>query len=213
MRTFISFCIGFLASFLVTSIVTYNSSMLNVSKIKEPPVPVAESNIVKPVLVVPTKPKPKPLPPPLLVKKDVEAESIVEAVSRIYKNIDPIELATVVDLVYHHAKVNGIPPVVGVSIIAIESSFKQNATSPTGTGYTQVYTKYHQDKIAGRDIYDPTVNVEVGMKILGGCLSRFKSINRALACYNGAITPEKADRYIRKVVNKHNRLVKMASSI
>lgn len=141
-----------------------------------------------------------------------EEERVAKAVSRIYKNVKLSDAKKVVRLVYKHAKKQRIKPTLVVGLIASESGFRRTVVSSHGAvGYAQVMPKYHQDKIAGRDIFDPKVNIEVGVKILGDCLRKKKDINKALGCYNGATTSNGAMKYINQVRKNEKRIVKLAS--
>lgn len=46
-----------------------------------------------------------------------------------------------------------------------ESGGNPKADNGTCKGLFQIYAKYHQDKIQGRDIFNEDVNIEVAYKI------------------------------------------------
>lgn len=94
-----------------------------------------------------------------------------------------------------------------IGLIAAESSFNPRAKSHVGAaGYAQVWAKWHQDKIAGRDIYNPRVNIEVAVRFLRECIDRFGSVYGGLKCYNGSDSKESADRYFNRVMGRKHVL-------
>ena len=101
-----------------------------------------------------------------------EEDRVAKAVAKLYKTTKYKDTKKVVKLVYKHARKQKIKPMLVIGLIASESGFRRTAVSSHGAiGYTQVLPKYHQDKIAGRDVFDPKVNIEVGIKILSYCIS------------------------------------------
>lgn len=121
-----------------------------------------------------------------------------------YVYVHKKDARVVVQEVFKYAKANNLDPVLLLSIISAESSFKRTVVSGMGgVGYTQVVPKYHQKKIRGRDLRDPSVNIEVGAKILRECFDTHRSRNRALGCYNGSSGTEYA-----KLIQRHSRLFK-----
>lgn len=94
-----------------------------------------------------------------------------------------------------------------IGLIAAESSFNPKAKSHVGAaGYAQVWAKWHLDKIAGRDIYDPKVNIEVAVRYLRECIDRFGSVYGGLKCYNGSDSKASADRYFNRVMGRKHIL-------
>ena len=144
--------------------------------------------------------------------QDLKRQDLVSAVTRLYKKVSVQEAEQIVNLAYYHADKHRVKPSLILGIIAVESRFDRKAVSPDGSkGYMQVLPRYHQDKIAGRNIHDAKINIEVGTKILGACVNKHKHINKALACYNGAITPSKARAYVKKVTQKTEQLEILAT--
>ncbi len=94
-----------------------------------------------------------------------------------------------------------------IGLIAAESSFNNSSVSHVGAvGFAQVWPKWHQDKIAGRDILDPYVNVEVGVRYLKECIDKTGQLYEGLACYNGSNSKASADRYYNKVMGRKHTL-------
>ena len=133
----------------------------------------------------------------------IEKEQAAKAITRKYKRVDYETAMQVTSLVYHEARTHKLDPKLVLALVATESSFNPNSLSNKGAkGYTQVIPKWHRDKILNRDIWDVRVNIEVGVKVLKECFHRNKTEYSALACYNGATTPDKAMAY-KQTIDKH----------
>lgn len=129
----------------------------------------------------------------------------VDAVKRVYKVDLPYELA---DHVVKMAAMKGVSKDLLFAVIASESSFDNESKSHVGAvGYMQVWPKWHKERIAGRDINDPFVNIEVGADYLKECLEERGSLYEGLARYNGAKTRGEKDRYFNKIKHRSNLLV------
>lgn len=154
-----------------------------------------------------------PVSTPGYYVEDLQRDRLVTAITRLYKRISHSEAVRVVDLAYYYANQHRVKPSLVLGIIGVESGFNRMAVSPDGSkGYMQVLPKYHKDKIAGRNIHNPQVNIEIGAQIFGDCVKHRKTVHQALACYNGAITPSKAAAYARKVTQK-TELIEIISTI
>lgn len=128
-------------------------------------------------------------------------------IARQYKSIDHEQARHVVKLVYIYSKQHNMRPALVLGLIGAESSFRSQAVSPVGAvGYTQVWPKWHQDKIAGRDILHTATNIEVGIKVLKECFKRRGNERGALACYNGASRAHDIDKYTTAVY-RHMRKI------
>lgn len=148
----------------------------------------------------------------LSYEEHMEKEKAAKAISKMYRYIDYKGAMQLVTSVYDHAKTHGIRPSLLLAMIATESSFKRTARSKKGAvGYLQVIPKYHWNKIKGRNLWDTDVNVQVGVLVLKECYKKHRSERRALACYNGATSPEKAKLYYQQVA-KNQYALKVAIS-
>ena len=112
---------------------------------------------------------------------------------------------TIVRNAYVYAYVNGLDPFLVLAVIKQESSFKTRAKSVVGAkGLMQVFPKWHQDKLGGRDPYNQQVSIEVGTQILKDCFTRFpNNKKRSFACYSGG-----AKNYHVKV-SKYQREIRL----
>lgn len=147
-----------------------------------------------------TKTPAKSLPKPSVRNNETHSPALAERISKNYKHISKDEAKYLIRLVYKETKTQRVNPVLVLGLIGAESSFKKNSLSPVGAvGYTQVLPRWHADKIKDRDIAHPSVNVQVGVKILSDCMKKRKNERGALACYNGATSHVDVEKYVRAV--------------
>lgn len=169
--------------------------------------PVTSYEVVEEEIEVPVVQK---VIPPVEHPKD-EKEVIVEAIQKVYKRTFPMEL---LEYTYQQADHYGLDRELVVGLIAAESSFRPNVKSSVGAvGYVQVWPKWHQDKIRGRNIMDPKVNIQVGLQYLSECIDRRGDVYGGLACYNGATTKDSADRYYQRVMGRKHEILVTALEI
>lgn len=143
-----------------------------------------------------------------------KAENIAKSIAKQYRNITPSEALRVVNTVYKEAPKHGLKPELVLGVIATESSFRNTALSGANAqGYMQVIPYWHQDKIKGRDIWNTQVNIEVGTAYLAECINKRGSYSGGLACYNGAVTPSKADEYTNSVTVNTRLMGKLLVSL
>lgn len=141
---------------------------------------------------------------PQLAKPKVETidekEVYVKAIHKVYgRTIDK----NLMDHVYTQARVYGVDPKLVIGIMAAESSFDRNSRSHVGAvGLMQVWPKWHQERIKGRNILDPRVNIQVGVDYLSWCFKQRGRLYEALSCYNGSDSKESADRYYMRVTGR-----------
>ena len=144
--------------------------------------------------------------------KPSKTDKLARAISDIYTSVDITKAKQIVKLTEHHASKHNLSPTLVLGLIAAESSFRRTAVSHVGAkGYTQVYPKWHHDKIKGRDLFDTRVSIEVGTRILKDCFDRRKTVKMALACYNGATKPADIEKYYRSVMQRKQQILQVAS--
>jgi soluble lytic murein transglycosylase-like protein len=100
------------------------------------------------------------------------------------------------DAVQSAASKYSLPPALLLSIISIESRFKEKARGPNGaTGLMQVVPQAHRGLLRNvKDLTDPDANIEAGSAILYGYMrSANGDLNAALKSYGGSFA------YARKV--------------
>jgi soluble lytic murein transglycosylase-like protein len=97
------------------------------------------------------------------------------------------QVSLIVREVYASAQFAELDPRLIMAVLRTESRFNARAVSREGAkGLMQVIPRYHKDKLAGRDVYEPRTNIQVGTQILSDCFKRNKaSTLHALSCYSG----------------------------
>lgn len=112
----------------------------------------------------------------------------------------------------------GIDPLLVVAIIAVESGFDPAQQSSQGAiGLMQVIPKWHLDKIDARvdgdpepdHLFDPKINIAVGVEVLAEGLARYRQLERALQYYNGSLN-DRERRYSKKVLSVYRQLQRIA---
>ena len=111
---------------------------------------------------------------------------------------------SIVEAAFVNAKKHSIDPLLILSIIKAESGFRPGIRNSYGaSGLMQVVPKYHQSKIAGRNILNVGTNIEVGTKILHECLvGSNDNLYKAMRCYSGGA----AGKYLREIEKTHRSL-------
>ena len=162
--------------------------------------PVKETAVTHEVSEV--KEYPTPLRPEPVVFD--QAEIYVKAVRKVYKQDFPLSLAR---YSLQQAEKYKLDPRLVIGVIAAESSFIPSSKSWVGAvGYMQVWPRWHQDRIRGRDITNPYINIEVGVNYLNWCLEQRGGVYEALSCYNGSDSKASADRYFQRVMGRSHEL-------
>jgi hypothetical protein len=115
-----------------------------------------------------------------------------------------------VQLAHTVGQQHGLDPLLIISIIAIESRFNPVAESLNGAkGLMQVIPKYHAAKLAEyggeKALFDPTVNVKIGSRILKDYIRLTGNLGVALQMYAGALG-DGEEHYTTKVMNEKQRL-------
>ena len=107
------------------------------------------------------------------------------------------------------AKKKNLDPTLVLSIIGVESTFKQHARSGAGAiGLTQFIPKYHQEKIArlkNQDVWSIHGNIKVGTDVLREYMDLSGgNIRSALQRYNGSLG-DTSLKYSTKVLAKMSK--------
>ena len=123
---------------------------------------------------------------PVTLKAD-DVTSTVKWIDSHYPYHPKMNTQKVASLIHLYSKKHRISVRSVLNLIGKESSFNQRAISRRGAvGLMQVRQSVHQDKLNGRNPYNPAVNIQVGMTILSDCIKNSYSRTGALQCYNGA---------------------------
>lgn len=106
-----------------------------------------------------------------------------------------------------------VNPVLILSVMARESSFKENAVSSAGAeGLMQVLKEYHEEKFTNTSEVTPKLNTLIGASILKEYLDMEpNSLARALQRYNGSLD-DKSMNYSKNVLAYHDELEQVVSS-
>src|SRR5580658_1205381 len=106
----------------------------------------------------------------------------------------PIPPEQIDQLVQQNADIWQVDPALIKSVIANESSFNANATSPVGAQGLMQLMPETAASLGVKDPYDPAQNVAGGTRYLRGLLDRFKGDTRlAVAAYNAG--PGAVEKY------------------
>jgi soluble lytic murein transglycosylase-like protein len=108
-----------------------------------------------------------------------------------------------------------IDPTLILAIMAVESGFNPFAQSSMGAqGLMQVMTKVHADKYVANGgagaVFDPVVNLRVGVLVLQEHIRRAGSLEGGLRQYVGASTEANEGGYTTKVLAEQARLQAVA---
>ena len=111
----------------------------------------------------------------------------------ILKNIYPLEFQ---EYVYSYAEEKQVDPLLVFAIIKAESNFKKNAVSRSdAVGLMQLLPETAQEisekegyeNIVKESLYDPEINIKIGIAYFKELLDRYHNIPVALAAYNAGM--------------------------
>jgi soluble lytic murein transglycosylase-like protein len=105
----------------------------------------------------------------------------------------------------------GLDPLLVLAVIAVESRFNPIAESSMGArGLMQIIPRFHQAKLVeyGGEavLFDPEVNILLGVQILHEYVRRTGTIEAGLQFYNGALS-DLNGQYAAKVMAERDRLL------
>lgn len=128
--------------------------------------------------------------------------SIDNSVTRIIMKYgkQPINVAQKhTQLIFENAKKHNVDPFLILSIMFVESTFKEQARSNANAiGLMQVIYRWHKEKVESAEhLYNPEINVQVGTQIIKEYIERSKTEKEALLRYNGSLG--KSDKYAKRV--------------
>lgn len=114
-------------------------------------------------------------------------QSLAQWVQYNNKNLSNEKSIKIIDAVYFYSEQSNLDPLLIMSMIKAESTYRPEAASRYGArGLMQIVPRWHRDKLMGRNPLVINVNIEVGTKIINDCLSKSRdNIYSGLRCYSG----------------------------
>lgn len=98
------------------------------------------------------------------------------------------DMAAVALVVIEEASATRVPPALALAVAMVESRLKPDALSPQGArGVMQIMpaTAMGEFGVDPDDLWDPRVNVRLGVRFLDDLIARYGAVESALAHYNG----------------------------
>ncbi len=144
-------------------------------------------------------------------------EHIRTLVFQNFRNVPLRERSQLFDVIYHKSLETGIDPYLTVSVIATESSFRKNVISWAGAYGLMQLKLLTAEEVAGdlgipwqgeESLFDPVINITLGLTYLAKLKKRFGNISDALTAYNygpqyvvSCRRNDKAlpDKYVKKI--------------
>jgi len=134
-----------------------------------------------------------------------EISKIEYKISLIERKINPQLSYIIAEKVYRYSKQANKESDLVLSIMAVESWFDPNATSPTGAKGLMQVMPFWEKILNVKDLYDMDDNIISGIKILSKYEKRFKKTDLALAAYNRG--PEKVKEDLHNRIDPRNKYV------
>lgn len=137
---------------------------------------------------------------------------VLDYVKRRYR-VSPEAVLPVFEVAELIGKERRIDPLLILAIIGVESGFNPFAESSMGArGLMQVIPRFHMDKVpagaGSRHLFDPAVNIRVGVYVLEEAIRRGGDLTAGLQFYAGSSDSEGG--YANKVLAEKARLEKAA---
>lgn len=137
---------------------------------------------------------------------------VLDYVKRRYR-VSPEAVLPVFEVAELIGKERRIDPLLILAIIGVESGFNPFAESTMGArGLMQVIPRFHMDKVpvgaGSRHLFDPAVNIRVGVRVLEEAIRRRGGLTAGLQQYAGSSDSEGG--YANKVLAEKARLEKAA---
>lgn len=150
----------------------------------------------------------------LMQEEESRYRALSEFVARRYR-VSQDAAFSLVTLAHGAGRQLQLDPLLIIAVIAVESRFNPIAESRAGAkGLMQIIPKYHGDKLeefgGEQAVFEPSINIHVGAKILKEYLRRTGNLSIALQMYAGALGDDD-DQYTRKVLNERYRLQQVLS--
>lgn len=157
----------------------------------------------------------QPAPQPVVVVNTSNYEQLcqertvwaTEALKSVYK-MDEVRANTVAPMIAYASVIEGVPVEILLSIIKVESSFKEHATDGKSIGYTQVKPSSWKNEIP-YNINNPQGNILAGAYVLkryylqtGNWSNAVRAYNVGITAFNKGTKKEVANVYHKKVYSE-----------
>lgn len=136
-----------------------------------------------------------------------EKRALTEWVLSVTKNnrkpLTHSKAKQIIDDVYEYAAIHKADPLLALAMLRNESGFASNARSKYGAkGLMQIVPRFHREKLAGRNPYEVSTNIDVGIQILREYLDQHDNkVRPALRKYSGG-----ARNYYAKISKTHKEM-------
>jgi len=105
-------------------------------------------------------------------------------------------------------------PLLVVAIISVESNFhERDHYKGNYCGLMQISLRVHRrawpingHPLRAADLYEPQLNIRIGITILRAKLAKYHSVERAVTAYNVGHWPGHANAYCRKVLKRYRQV-------
>ena len=136
-----------------------------------------------------------------------EKRALTEWVLSVTKNnrkpLTHSKAKQIIDDVYEYAAIHKADPLLALAMLRNESGFASNAKSKYGAkGLMQIVPRFHREKLAGRNPYEVSTTIDVGLQILREYLDQHDNkVRPALKKYSGG-----ARNYYAKISKTHKEM-------
>jgi len=127
------------------------------------------------------------------IKELQERLMLINAIEQYQRGLTSGEVIQVADIIYEESKRYMFDPYLILALIVTESSFRKHQVSEYGAmGLMQLMPSTAQavarkngiDLLDGIDLYNPVLNVRLGVNYLFDLILKFKSLKQGLLAYN-----------------------------
>lgn len=143
-------------------------------------------------------------------EEQYKQEKIVQSTLKRHSQISPERINKLTKIIVRHSQNKKLDPKLVASIIVVESGGHSTAVSVAkAVGLMQIHvpTWGRVFDFTERNPFDPEVNIDLGTTILADYIKQYKSLDLALAAYEGTHDPAASD-YVAKVAEVYHSRVR-----
>lgn len=127
------------------------------------------------------------------IKELQERLMLINAIEQYQRGLTSGEVLQVADIIYEESRRYMFDPYLILALIVTESSFRKHEVSEFGAmGLMQIMPSTAEavarkngiDLLEGLDLYNPALNVRLGINYLFDLILKFKSLKKGLLAYN-----------------------------